>query len=238
MVGGPVSNPNEPRIACPRPIHPLSPPKWIYGENGSIPDEGEETSEMTSSSVDSDIGWQGEKEFDEDEEFDMTPRFLTSYSISPDADNLPPPYFPPSGSSPPMPSPDSPIFLSPDASELPEPHFDSDPPEFVDNSPQSVWGVNFQHSPPSGTLESMLSPDPEALPLPCFEMDDQPEAENPGHPDRHQNRVGERGVLYHIGDWAAVCGRFFQVEAEGSGGPATRRWLDWTRDKVPGSNIT
>ena len=218
VVGGPVSHPDELKIACPRPIYP--PPKWI----GTIEwedDEDEETSEgdevrseMTSCSTDSDIDW--EAEFDE--EFYITPRFLTSSSISPDAENLPSPFFPPSRDS--SPSPDPFASLSPDAGDLPQPYFDCDPPVFAANSPPTVRGTEAvpRPSPWPGVLEIIVSPDPEDLPLPCFGVRAQlgvGSFEHLGDPDFCHNRVVEKGGPDHIWDRGIVCGRIFRLGAGG-----------------------
>lgn len=234
VVGGPVSYPNRPKIACPRPTYPL--PMWIHTAKWEE-DEDEERSEMSSSSADSDIDWEGEEGFDE--EFNMVPRFLTSFSLAPDAENLPPPFFPQSGDS--TPSLDAFASLSPDASDLPQPCFDPDPPMFAINSPSSSRGVSSMSSSRSDTFESIVSPDPEDLPLPCFEVYAQFEVGGVGNlkpPDCRENVSGEKGVSYHIGDWATVCGRFFPLEGGGYEGLDARKWVDWTRDKAPGSSIT
>ena len=182
-------------------------------------DDGE--SEIMSSSTDSPIDWAGEGGFDE--EFDMAPRFLTAFSISPDADDLPPPFFPPSRDL--TPSLGTFTSLAPDADDLPQPHFDFDSPVFTVSSPSSDWGVGSPPSLWSDTLESMMSPDPGDLPIPSFEVGVFEHLEDP---DRRQDGVKQEDTLYHIGYWGIFSERFFQVEGGGCEGLNNRRWLDWT----------
>lgn len=208
---GPVPYSNQFKIVCPRPSYPL--PKWINvsdWEDDEDETSSEEDEEMTSSSVDSDIFWGGKEEIYED--FDIVPRFLTSFTISPDAENLPSPFFPPSRGSTPV----SNTFtsLSPDANELPQPYFDSDPPVFVVNATTNVRGIDSRSSPWSNALEPMVAPNPEDLPPPCFEVYARPEDKglNDLVPLDCQNRANKKGVLN------------------------TR--AHWTRDKVPWPNVT
>ena len=169
IVGGPVSNTNRLEVACPRPIHPL--PKWI-DTNGW--EEGEEQTRLEEG--------QGR--------FNLTPSPASpSYIISPDPEELPAPFFPP--------SPCTHDSLSPNACELPQPRFYSDPrpPAPATNSwlsaPRSI------PQPPSwyGRLEPIAFPDPEDLPPPNFQIYARFEVgvlEHPSPPDRHQDRIDER----------------------------------------------
>lgn len=203
--------------------------EWEDDDDETTSEEDEERSEMTFSSATSDIDWEGEEGFDG--EFDIFPRFFTSLSISPDAEDLPSPFFPPSKA----PTPSAPH--SPDATDLPQPRFNSDPPVLKVSLPSSIRGVDSASSSWSDTLESMVSPDPEELPLPRFEICVRLGVDGLEHLEHHnnrQNKVGGKGALDYLGGQATVRAWFYQVEGRGREDLGIQRWIDWTLDKVIG----
>ena len=239
-VERPVLNTNWPEIACPRPIHPL--PKWIdvtgweEDEDEMTPEQDEGRSDPTPGPVDSDndTHWEGEERFDEedyDEEFDVPRRFLPSFILSPDPEDLPAPFFHPT------PSGHALASLPPDARDLPQPRFDSDPYSPVSNV--SSWSNAPGLDRPSrssrcDSFESIVSPDPEDLPPPDFEIYDRFEVGVFEFPlDRHQDRLGETGARdrarwgFGKGLWKAMTGVGRKMSESGH----RRRWLDWTRDR-------
>ena len=186
--------------------------EWEDDEDETTSEEDEVMSRVTSSTVESDIDWEEEEGFGG--EFDIIPRFFTSFGISPEAEDLPSPFFPPSRNS--TPSLDTFDSLSPDANDLPQPRFDSDLQGFAVIPPPRIRGAESPPSLTSESLGSIVSPDPEDLPLPCFEIYarfELEELEHPGYP--HHKRINEEGVLDRIREWAAACGRFCQVENGG-----------------------
>ncbi|KAF9647712.1 hypothetical protein BDM02DRAFT_3129548 [Thelephora ganbajun] len=240
VVGGPVSNANQHEIVCPRPIHPL--PKWIDmsgwedDEGEAIPEEDQERSDLTPGSADNDNDndndWKEKEEWsneeDYGEEFDIPRRFLPSFILSPDPEDLPAPLFHLSSDS--TPSPRTLTSLSPDACDLPQPHFDSNPYPLVlaVNSRSSVPGVDRLRSPQLDSFESIVSPDPEDLPSPDFEICDRSEVggfELPGLPDHHQDRPDKRGTRDHAG-WGFGEGLWKVVTGGGR-----KVWLDWDWDR-------
>ena len=172
VVGGPAPNAKRSEIICPQPIHPL--PKWIHmtgwEDDWDRPttEEDEKGSDLTPDPEDLDIhaDWEGEGWFDEEEDYDAQRRCLPPYFLSPDPEDLPAPFFPPSNGPPPT----SLTPLSPDADDLPQPHFDSDPysPVSTVNSRSSVPGLDRTWSSQSDSYESIISPDPAELPPPNF----------------------------------------------------------------------
>lgn len=223
VVGGPAPNVKRPEIICPRPIHPL--PKWINmtgwedDEDETTTEEDEERSDLTPDleDLDDEVDWEGEEWFDE-EDYDTPHRFLPPFFLSPDPEDLPAPFFPPSNN--PIPPPPSPAPLSPDADDLPQPCFDSDPysPISVVNSQSSVPGLDRTRSSWSDSFESIISPDPEELPLPNFGTCDRFKFPEPH--DRHHVGLGfgkgQRGFV--IGEGRRALGAEYP-----------RRLPDWTR---------
>jgi len=254
VFGGPVLNANYwPEIACPRPIYPL--PKWINmagwadDEEKTTPEQNEKRSGLIQGPIysDNDIdidregdGWTDEENYGEG--LDTPHRFLPSFILSPDPEDLPAPFFHPS--SDPTPSPRTLSPLSPDACDLPQPYFDSDPFSPMSNvsSLSNVPGLDrSRRSSRSDPFEPVVSPDPWDLPPPDFEVYDQLEVGGFGFPgpfDRYQDRLGERGARDHAG--LALGRRLWKVVIGGgrkvSGPGYPRKWLDWTRSHR--SNVT
>lgn len=216
VVGGPAPNAKGPEIICPRPIYPL--PKWIEmngwddDEDETTSEEDEERSELVSDpeDLDDEVDWEGEEWFEE-EDYDAPHRFLPSFLLSPDPEELPTPFFPPSNN--PIAPPPSIAPLSPDADDLPQPHFGSDlySPISVVNSQSSVPGLDRTRSSWSDSLESIISPDPEELPPPNFGIYDRFEVgvfKFPEPHDRHHAGLGfgngRRGVV--IGEGRGMLG--------------------------------
>ena len=227
VVGGPAPNAKRPEIICPQPTHPL--PKWINmtgwedDEDETTAEEGEEGSDLTPEILDDEVDWEGEEWFEEDR--DASRRFLPSFIFSPDPEDLPIPFFPPSNH--PIPPPPSLAPLSPDADDLPQPHFDSDSysPISVVNSQSSVPGLDHTRSSWSDSFESIISPDPEDLPAPNFGIYDRFEVgvfKFPGPHDHHHFGLGLpkglRGIV--MGEGRRALGDKYP-----------QRWLGWTRDR-------
>lgn len=176
VVGGPVRPVHVTctiEVDCPRPVYPL--PAWIDTtgwegeEDDTTPGEDDAwTPDQTSMATygDNDSQWDGEEEFGE--RFGAPCRFLPTFLLSPDPEELPAPFFPPSRDA--MLSPRTPTSLFPDARELPQPRFDADPhpPLIGVSSWMSTPGVDLQPLPRFGSPESIMSPDPEDLPPPNF----------------------------------------------------------------------
>ena len=157
-----------------------------------------------------DIDWE-----DYDEELGAPRRFLPSFLFSPDPEDLPAPFFPPSRDS--TPPPRTPTSVSPNASDLPQPHFDSDPhpPMSTVNLLPSAPGVIPPPSLHSGSLESTVLPDPRDLPPPSFETCCRFRAGGFGlavSSDRRRRWTDDRGTGDHTGrgmikgTWKSVAG--------------------------------
>ena len=235
VVGGPVSNTNRPEIVCPRPTYP--PPKWIDITGW---EEDEERDDLTPGPVnaDNDTDWEGVEWSDEEdwsEGLDDPRRFLPSFILSPDPEELPAPFFHSSSDS--TPSSRMLASLSPEACDLPQPCFDPDPYSPVSgvSSRSSALGPGRLRSSRSDSFGSIVSPDPGDLPPPDFEIYDRIEVEGFEFPEPlecHQNRLGKRGTRGHArwglgeGLWKAVTSAGRKVSGSGH----RRRWLDWTWD--------
>jgi len=244
VVGGPVFNTNRPEIFCPRPIHP--PPNWVdmtrWEDDGgeTTPEEDGERIDLTPGPVNADndtdcVGEEWSDQEDYDEEFEVPRRFLPSFILSPDPEDLPAPFFHPSSDS--ALSSHTFISLSPEACDLPQPCFDSDPyPLVSDTSSRSgVPGPGRPQSSRSDSFGSIVSPDPEDLPTPDFEIYDRIEIEGfefPGPLDCHQDQLGKRGTRgrprWRLGEglWKAVTNAGRKVSGSGH----RRGWLDWSWD--------
>lgn len=205
---------------------------WEDDEYETTPKEDEERTILTPGPVDNDndTDWEGEESSDEedyDEERDVLHQLLPPFMRSPDPEDLPAPFFPPSSD----PTPSSRTFasLSPKACDLPQPCFSTDPDSPVSNASSwpSVPGLGYPRSPWS---DLFLSPDPEDLPPPVFEIYDRAEAGelDPSGPFGHcPDRSGERDTQGHArrldeGSWKAVTSEERKVSGSGN-----RRWLDW-----------
>ena len=194
-------------------------------------DEGK--TEMTPGlvDVDTDTDWEGEEWFDED--YGEGFRFLPSFILSPDAEDLPAPFF--HGDS--TPSPRTLASLSPEARDLPQPGFNPGlySPVSDVSSRSSVSGPSQPLSSRFDSFGSIVSPDPEELPPPDFEFYDPPEVggfEFPGPLDCRQDRICKRSTQDRTrcglgeGLWEAMK----SAERKVSGSRHRRRWLDWTWD--------
>jgi hypothetical protein len=227
VVGGPVSNTNRLEVACPQPIYPL--PKWIDTTGW---EEDEENPDLTSNPVGN--GADAEAEEDNSEEFDVSRRFLPSFILSPDPEDLPAPFFPTSRD--PTPSPWTLASLSPDACDLPQPRFDSDPPVFAVNSRSNTPGIDPRPSLRFDSFGSIVSPDPEDLPPPIFGSCARFEARGLNQllqpPDCNRNRVDERAARAPNIGWSLGDGLLKFVTGGGgrkvSGSRHHRKWLGWT----------
>ena len=235
VVGGPVSNTNRLEIVCPRPIHPL--PKWIDMTCWED-DEAEERTNLTPGPVDTDTDidtdWEGGEWSHEayGEGLDVPRRFLPSFILSPEPEDLPAPFFHPSSDS--TPSSHTLASLSPEACDLPQPFFDSDPYSPISDvsSRSSISGPGQPRSSRSDSFGSIVSPDPGDLPPPDFEIYDRAEVggfEFLEPLDCHQDRLGKRGTRGHA-HWGLGEGLWKAVTSAGrkmSGSGQRRRWLDW-----------
>jgi len=200
---------------------------WEDDEGESTVEQDQERSDPTPDpeGKDNEANWEGEELFEvEEEEYDAPRRFLPSF-VSPDPEDLPAPFFPPSnGPLPPLPLL---VPLSPDAEDLPQPHFDSDPYSPISgvSSRSSVPGLNHTRSSRSNSFESIVSPDPGDLPPPDFEIYDRFEVWGFKFPEPHDR--------HHVG-WGFGEGRREVAIGEGRkvlGGGRHWRWLDWTRGR-------
>jgi len=204
-------------------------------DEGGTTTEDEERSDLTPGPFDNDTdyeggGWSDEEDYDND--FDVPRRFLPSFILSPDPEDLPTPFFPQSGNS--TPSSHTLASLSPDACDLPQPRFDSDPCSLTSmvNSQSSIPGLNQPRPSRYDSFGSIVSPDPEDLPPPNFEVYDRFEVGGfkfPGPWDRHRDRLGGRDARGHAGEslWEVLTGGGGKVS-----GPGHRRgWPVWSRDK-------
>lgn len=187
-------------------------------------EEGEERSDLTpdAEDLDDEVDWEGEEWFEEGD-YDAPRRFLPSSIISPDPEDLPTPFFPPSNH--PLPPPPSPAPLSTDADDLPRSHFDSDQysPISVANSQSSVPGLKgTSWFDPFG---SIISPDPEDLPPPDFGIYDRLEAGVFKFPEPHDHH--HVGLGFPKARQGVVMGEGRKV----LGAKYPQRLLDWTWDR-------
>ena len=197
--------------------------EWEDDEDEPTNEEDEERSDPEE--LDADVDWEGGRCFEE-EDYDVPRRFLPSFLLSPDPEDLPAPFFPPSTRSllPPL----SLASLSPDADDLPQPHCDSDPyaPVATVDSRSSVPGLDRTRSSRSDSFESIISPDPADLPPPDFEIYARFGVEGFKFPEPHDRHhvwlgfgEGRREVVIGEGGMGL-----------GSGAERPRRWLDRTWD--------
>ena len=195
--------------------------EWETEEAGTTPGEDEETPFPAD-----DGDWEGEGHC---EELRLPPWPI----CSPDAEDLPPPFFPPSRES-------SPPSLSPDACYLPQPRFDQHPLASVVNSQPSMPGADPQPSLWYGPLPPIMFPDPEDVPSPAFDILGVEAYDHLGPDDNHQDGV----------DWSEqhqTTGRlgrsFWEVVMDGGKGPEPHHhqgWLgeSWGNDKFLVSGFT
>jgi hypothetical protein len=209
---------------------------WDDDEDETASEEDEERFDLTPDpeGTDNGVDWEGggkrwAEEDDYGEEFDVPRRFLPSFILSPDPEDLPAPFFhPPSGSPPSLCSLAS---LSPDAGDLPQPHFDSDPYSPV--SEVSSWwstpGLDHSRSSLFNSSGSTVAPDPEDLPPPDFGTYDRYEVGGfkfPEPGDRRQDRTRPRGARDHAG-WGLGEGRREVVASGGRKVPRVGRRRKW-----------
>ena len=243
VVGDLLYNTKGPEIACPRPIHPL--PKWIDmaawdddEDETTLEGDGERIAPMpVPTYIDAD--YEGEERFDEDydEELDFPHRFLPSFILSPDPEELPAPFFHPLGD--PELSSHAPTSLSPEARNLPQPCFDPSPYSPVSDvgSRSSLPGFDRPRSPWLDSFGSIAFPNSGNLPPPDFEIHDRIEVGGfwkfPGPLDCRQDQLGSRGARGHA--YRGLDGGFWEAaesgEREASGSEHRRRWPDWTWDR-------
>ena len=192
VVGGPISNTPRLEVICPRPTHPL--PKWIDTTGWEDEEERFDLTPSLTSNVD-DTDWENSSE-----ELDDTRQSLPLCMLSPDADDLPPPFFPPSRGS--TPAPRTLASLSPGACNPPQPRFDSNPhpPIFVVNTQPSGLVAAPQHSPRSDSLEPTMFPGAWDAPPLNFEIYAQFGVgmfSYPSLPGCHPDQVEVRGARDH-----------------------------------------
>jgi len=206
-------------------------------EDKTTPEVDEGKTELTPGPVDTDTDtdWEGEEWFDE-EDYGEGFRFLPSFILSPDAEDLPAPFFHPSGNSTPLPR--TLASFSPEACDLPQPRFNPGlySPVSDVSSRSSVSGPSQPRSSRFDSFGSIVSPNPEELPPPDFEFYDRLEVggfEFPGPLDCRQDRIGKRGTRGHTrcglgeGLWEAVKSPGRKVSGSKH---HRRRWVDWTWD--------